>query len=88
VFLETKNIQLPLRLVDPNTCTTTTTKSVRIVAKSFGSKRRSWSTQDEVENLPQEAIIDLCASPQQVNPPETDEIDQAQLEWLINEGVL
>ena len=88
VFLETKNIQLPLRVVDPNTCTTTTTKSVRIVAKSFGSKRRSWSTQDEVENLPQEAIIDLCASPQQVNPPETEEIDQAQLEWLINEGVL
>ena len=41
------------------------------------------SSQDELDALSDEAIIDLCASPKM-----PDDIGDEQLEWLINEGVV
>jgi bloom syndrome protein len=87
-FLDTKGITMPERDMGAHvTSRRESVGGVRIVAKSaFGGMNKR---QSDVDQLSEEAIIDLCSTPQMVkSAPIADDIDPAHLEWLIKEGVI
>jgi bloom syndrome protein len=91
-FLETKNLVLPIREIQPSAApsqvSVNSRKPVRIVARSFADSSKNVQANRPKENedldLDEEAIIDLCSSPAKFS----DDIDETHLQWLINEGVL
>lgn len=91
-FLDTKGISLEPRSVSQDLHGMSQPRGgVRIVAKSGFSSVTNPSS--DVDLLSEEAIIDLCSTPQiDRRPPTqkilTDDLDPEQLEWLISEGVI
>ena len=98
-FLDTKEISVPVRAVKAVTGRVSLVGSRRIVASSRTAPTTDSSqgvvpdapasAVNELDQLNDEAIIDLCASPAIQRPaPFQEDIGDEQLQWLIREGVL
>jgi len=85
-FLDTKELVVPRRSMK----NVRRLSGVRLPVTSKPMKAPEKNSKKEIEDLSEDAIIDLCSTPPGLKQIESiqDDLDEEQLKWLINEGVL